>query len=61
VSLLQGISQTIGNASGIVVVRATAYIATHFGWDAVFVAVSVQLGAAGLLYLRYSSTNALFA
>jgi MFS family permease len=61
VSLLQGISQTIGNASGIVVVPATAYIATHWGWDAVFVAIGAQLAAVGMLYLRFSSSNALFA
>ena len=54
-SLLQGISQTIGNASGIVVVPVTAMIAATSGWNAVFVTASAQLGLAGLAYASCSS------
>lgn len=57
VSFMQGISQTIGNFSGVVAVPATAVIVDRFGWNAVFYVLAVELIAAALLYHYYCATS----
>jgi hypothetical protein len=61
VSLLQGVSQTLGNLSGVCVVPFAAYVAKRYGWDAVFVAVAAQLLCAGAVFHRFGGAAGKFA
>jgi len=58
--LLQGISQTIGNAGGIVGVPAAAVIAEVAGWDAVFLFLAFCYGTSVIIFWKWGTAKLLF-
>ena len=57
VGMLQGISQTIGNLSGVVVVPVTSLLATRLGWNALFYVIASELIITAGVYFVFTYTN----
>ena len=59
--LLQGISQTIGNAAAIPAVPIAAAIAMSLSWDAVFLFLAVCYALAAAIFWRWGTAERLFS